>query len=194
MKNTRFLCIMAIAALTSWLLAACNLPISSITVGTDTTAPTIGNLITSSKSVYYNDTSCGPTTLTIIMSVGDDSGFIQSAGVQYRYNDYGQSGIPMDSWRTLNLLSNGDGRFSGTVDVAKEAGTLLDGVGAALEYQAFAVDSAGNIQTVPSETIYSLIVQSCKSGVVGSSPVSNSANAPVSPPKPSSGAGNSPTA
>ncbi len=189
MKHIRLSYWIGKIVLMSLLLAACNLPVSGITA--DTAAPVISNLTTSSEGVYYNDSSCGPTTLTISMSVGDDSGMIQSAGVQYRYNDFGQSGTPSDSWRTLNLSHNGGGSFSGTVDVAAEARVVLNGAGGALEYQAFAIDTAGNVKTLPGQVTYSLIVQSCESGVAGPPPAADISGSPVSPPPPSA---NSPTA
>lgn len=172
----------AAAACLSLLLAACNLPISGVVA--DNAAPVISNMTASSESIFYNDSTCGPTTLTISMNVGDDSGRIQSAGMQYRYNDYGQSGSPSDSWRTLNFSNNGGGDFFGTVDVAAEAQAVLNGAGGALEYQAFAIDSAGNVKTFPAQTTYALIVQSCDDGIAGAPPASGITGTSILPPTP----------
>lgn len=188
MKYIRRLRQITLIALWALLLAACNLQAAG--TSNDTTAPVISNLTTSSENVFYNDSSCGPTTLTIALNISDDSGQIQSAGMQYRYNDFGQSGNQADSWRKLKLLSDGNGRFSATVNVSMETKSVLNGSGGSLEYQIFAIDSAGNIKTLPDQSTYAVVVQSCKNGVAGPLPPSGIAGIAISPPTPA-GNGNS---
>lgn len=155
-------------------LNACNLPVSSMgstsSGESDASLPVISNLTISSEGVFYNDADCGPTTLTVTVDVENDINQIRNVGIQYRYNDYGQTGKPADPWRNVTLPSTGDGRYAGLIDIAFGAATALGGVSGSFEYQAYAIDNAGNVQTMPSEKAYSLAVHSCNSGSISSLP------------------------
>ncbi|NOY99629.1 MAG: hypothetical protein GXP40_10590 [Chloroflexi bacterium] len=164
-------------------LSACSLPGVGSNASFDTTPPVIRNLTASEQNVFYNDSSCGPTRLAISMDVSDDSGSISAVGLQYRYRADDNFGASL-AWRNVSLPHVGNGHFAGELDVAAEAGAVLGHVSGALEYQVYAVDGAGNIQTMPATTAESLSVQYCNAGIA--SKPANTNSAPVAPPQPSS--------
>ncbi len=182
MKKQRMLLSVSLLILIG--LSACSIPGVGSAVSTDSTPPIIRNLTASEQNVFYNDSSCGPTRLAISMDVSDDSGSISTVGLQYRYcadDNFGAS----PAWRNVSLPYVGNGRFAGELDVAAEAGAVLGQVSGALEYQVYAVDGAGNIQTMPETTAKSLSVQYCNAGIA-SKPANTTNSAPVAPPQPSS--------
>ncbi|MCF6277129.1 MAG: hypothetical protein L3J16_00025 [Anaerolineales bacterium] len=159
-------------------LSACTMPDVGGTAA-DNVPPVIRNLRLSDENVFYNDSSCGPTALSISLDVADDSGSIASVGLQYRYRTDNNFGASL-AWRDVALTSAGNGKFSGDLDIAAEAGAVLGQVSGALEYQVYAVDIAGNIRTMPATTAASLPVQYCNAGIASDPVMPN--NAPVAPP------------
>ncbi len=158
----------------------------------DITSPVISNLSLSTQTVYYNEQGCGPDSLSLSVSVSDDSGLIKEVGVQYRV----VSGTAAGAWQKSTLNFDGAGKFSGSINVASQANTTLNGADGTLVYQVYAMDTAGNFQTEPAGAVGSLDVKVCVSGKASSGsinpPPAGNASAP---PPPSNNAGsNSPPA
>ncbi|MCF6277130.1 MAG: hypothetical protein L3J16_00030 [Anaerolineales bacterium] len=167
--------------LVSIFLTACNMPASGVAANADTTPPKIMNISTSSPRVYYNDSNCGPTRLTISLDVSDDSGSISTVGLQYRYHRENNFGASL-AWKNVSLPAMGNGKFAGELDVSAEAGAILGNGSGALEYQVYAVDNAGNIRTMPETRAESISVQHCNAGIASTLPSGSGNTAPLAPP------------
>ncbi len=183
-----------IAGLLMLLSLACNLQVNTApsnpdggNSASDTTPPVIQNLTVSGQTVYYNEQGCGPTTLTLSMNVGDDSGLVNAVGVQYRLVGSAANSNLSGSWLQAPFTFVGNGKFTATIDIGQEAKTVLKGQDGALVYQVYAIDPAGNAQTEPVNSVYSLNVKACVGGQASSTNVTVSGNAAAPPPPPSSG-------
>jgi len=114
--------------------------------GTDKTPPTISNVTTSSAPVFYNGSTCGPTTLILEANVSDNSNKSTSVIARYRYNGYAANSI--GNFKEIPMSLN-SGKYKLTVNIDAEANLDLNGNDGVLEYQIIATDAAGNAQTYP---------------------------------------------
>ncbi len=147
---------------------------SSSSSGSDKIAPTISNVATSGAPVYYNDTTCGPTTLTMDANVSDNSNKIKSVIARYRYNGYAANAI--GNFREVPMSASG-GNYKLTIDIHAEANQDMNGNDGVLEYQIIASDAAGNSTTYPNGGHpLGVEVKNCKpGGVVSNNPPQGSA-------------------
>ncbi len=170
--------IVSVLLLLTLVLTACHMPVAS----SDTTSPVLQNAGTSAQNVFYRDSSCGPTRVTIFVDVSDDSGSLATVGLQYRYRAESNFGASL-AWTDVSLPSTGNGHYAGELDVATEAESILGQGSGTLEYQVYAVDMAGNLTTSPEKNARSISVQYCNSGIA-SDPFTpnNNDTAPPAPP------------
>ena len=133
----------------------------------DSTPPIIGQISTSANPIYFGGTNCGTTTLTIEATITDDAGSVTQVGIQYRYNGYAANAL--GNWRKANLNSTGNNKYSLTIQVDSEANADMAGNDGVLEYQLFAFDATGNIQTEPNGHVFGVEVKKCSQQSSGSS-------------------------
>lgn len=157
----------------------------------DTTKPVISQVKTSANPVFYGATTCGTTSLTISATITDDSGRVTQAGLQYRYNGYAANAL--GNWRKANLNAAGNNQFSATIQVGNEAAGDMGSNDGVLEYQLFAYDAAGNIQTEPNSNIFGVEVKNCNQQSAGQSSSGPSSSGPSSSGQSSSGQSSSST-
>ncbi len=128
----------------------------------DKTAPVISNVNTSATKVYYQN-GCGPTAVTIYADASDDSGNLAQVWVNYQYLSY-SAGIGGNQWYQANMASTGGKQYQVTIDVTAYANGELKGNDGTMQYQIFAMDAAGNIQTEPDGFVYGVEVWPCGGG------------------------------
>lgn len=152
----------------------------------DTTLPKISNIGTSSTKVYSQNNGCGATSVTIYADVTDNSGRVSQVWVNYQYLSY-SAGVGGNQWFQISLSPKGNNRYEGTIDVTFKANSELKGNHGTMQYQVYAMDTAGNIQLVPDGSVYGIEVFPCaqqganpggsKSG--GNQPGGGSASGPL---------------
>ena len=125
----------------------------------DSTAPVISNVNTSATKVYYQK-GCGPTMVTIYADATDNSGTLSQVWVNYQYLSF-SAGIGGNQWYQANMTSTGGKQYQVTIDVTKHANGELKGNDGTMQYQIFAMDAAGNIQTEPNGFVYGVEVWPC---------------------------------
>ncbi len=157
----------------------------SVSGGGDAEAPVIQGLTVSAQTLYYGETSCGPTTLNLSLKAWDNSGAPPTVGLQYRLADGAVSGGGNLAWQQAFFTAAADGTFSLSLDVGALAQAQLNGQSGVLWYQVYAMDEAGNVQTEPVQTVYTLNVVPCVNGQAAA--VGNANGAPAAPPAPVGG-------
>ncbi len=161
---------------------ACNLQTRA--GGNEATLPTITNLTVSNQTVYYNEQGCGPSTVTLSLSVNGDSGQIQAVGLQYQIISNTAGSQVSGDWQQAGFVPIGNGLFTVTLDISRHANARLNGQDGVLVYQVYVVDAAGNVQTEPANNVASLPVKACVRGQAssGNAPVAGGSIVPPSPP------------
>ncbi len=182
------------------LLSACNIPLAAPTASTsnkDTTPPIITVSPVNMQSIYYNGAACGSTNLTLNVTVQDDSGQISMVGIQYRYRS---PQMPNGEWKTIALSPNGNSTYSASIPIGNEAGQYLHNSHGVIDYQVFAIDAAGNYQTFPANSAYTVNVQNCALLAAEQRPMSGAVAGSITTPQPpgnnnapSSASGNKPS-
>ena len=106
-----------------------------------------------SNTVYYG-TYCGsyPTTLRIWASQVTDVSPIESVDVVYRYVSDNKVATP-GLWQSYKMNRQSDGSYSFTINVGKEAYSVLNGIYGYVEYYITATDSAKNTTTTPINSV-----------------------------------------
>ena len=129
----------------------------------DTTPPVIASAGSLENPVYYNDASCGPTSMTIRAAVTDDTA-VDQVWVSYLF----AGGPAGGDWRQANLSFVGGETYEAVIDVSQDAANALQGSDGVIQYQVFARDAAGNSVSLPDGSPYGLEILSC--GVLGAPP------------------------
>jgi hypothetical protein len=112
----------------------------------DKQGPAISGVAYSDKTIYYNNSGCGATALTVSANVTDPAG-VKSVQLTYRYvPSKGSPSNPIG----LQMNPTGGNNYSATINALKEAYAPLGGGAGQIEFWIVAVDGAGNsAQTSP---------------------------------------------
>lgn len=122
----------------------------------DTTVPSLSGQTASQTTIYYFNSSCGPTAVDISVKATDPSG-VKEVSLRYRYVGPAYVG----AWRTVSSTSvNGD-EYKFSINALNEANSDLQGLNGTIEYQFVASDKANNSGTYPGNPL-SLVINYCQ--------------------------------
>ncbi len=135
---------------------ATETPSSSGQSAADVTLPAFTNVGTASDNVYYGDSSCGSSTVTVQATVSDNVG-VSQVWVNYLFAGNMGGG----NWNQVNLTAVGNNSYEVDIEIAPLANNDLQGEDGVMQYQVYAMDAAGNTAVMPDGHPYGVSVTHC---------------------------------